>query len=90
MSYGLLCFFSFLTFLRVSVLSVSGVNLESADAQEIGITYEMRQVRNCSWKLAWQALEGEKVEKGRGKRMRSYHPPPPTPPARCPRAQVRA
>ena len=39
----------FLTFLSISVLSVSGVNLESADAQEIGITYEMMQVRECSW-----------------------------------------
>ena len=27
--------------------TVNGVNLETADAQEIGITYEMMQVRNC-------------------------------------------
>lgn len=32
----------------VSILLVSGVNLESADAQEIGITYEMMQVCECS------------------------------------------
>ena len=32
----------------VSVLLVSRVNLESADAQEIGITYEMMQVCECS------------------------------------------
>ena len=35
--------------LVVSVLLVSGVNLESADAQEIGITYEMMQV--CDTKV---------------------------------------
>ena len=26
---------------------MNGVNLETADAQEIGITYEMMQVRKC-------------------------------------------
>ena len=43
----LLCCVTFSTIV-VSVLLVSGVNLESADAQEIGITYEMMQVCECS------------------------------------------
>lgn len=45
---SLLCYI-FNLCIVVSVLSVSGVNLESADAQEIGITYEMMQVCECSW-----------------------------------------
>lgn len=44
---SLLCYI-FNLCIVVSVLLVSGVNLESADAQEIGITYEMMQVCECS------------------------------------------
>ena len=45
---SLLCYI-FNLCIVVSVLLVSGVNLESADAQEIGITYEMMQVCEYSW-----------------------------------------
>ena len=44
---SLLCYI-FNLCIVASVLLVSGVNLESADAQEIGITYEMMQVCECS------------------------------------------
>lgn len=43
---SLLCYI-FNLCIVTSVLLVSGVNLESADAQEIGITYEMMQVCEC-------------------------------------------